>query len=634
MPELAFVMSPKQNWFFREMVAAIRHELDAQGVASSLHEEFPEPSPDRIYLLVPPHEYVALEGRDALPSDQLLARTIFICAEQPGTVHFEDDVELAARAGAVFDINPRSVELFKQFGIGAQYLALGYTECWDHFDRGRERDIDLLFLGAYSLRRAWFLNSYASLLSKWNCYILLSDNSAPNTGGSTSFLAEEKWDLLSRAKIMLNLHQGDEPYFEWLRAIQAMHCGAVVVSEHSTGYDPLSPAQHIFFGRAESLGQIADQLLLDPDYVAGIGQAAHDFISWSMPLAASVAELAGTARTLVARPIPDGDAWLGRRAKAQPVMPPAFPTVAATEPKDAVLNLLRAGLKDSRLDLLGLRRQLTRIEATIRSPGRQPPPTVESVRQTRGWAACRGATVTTITALYNYSDLIGTALDSLAAGGFEDFEAVIVDDGSGDGSAEAVCEWMERHEEVAVQLVRHPINRGLGAARNTAVDFARGRYCFVLDADNLLYPRCLETLVAALEADPEATFAYPILEAFGMVESYIAIGGSPLVSYFGWHPERLRHTNFIDALSMIRTDKLRALGGYATDRRLFGWEDYDLWCRIAESGGYGRLVPQMLARYRVSPSSMRSLTDLSVGDAMTALIERNPELMAGVIPRP
>jgi glycosyltransferase involved in cell wall biosynthesis len=296
--------------------------------------------------------------------------------------------------------------------------------------------------------------------------------------------------------------------------------------------------------------------------------------------------------------------------------------------------MLRAGLKDSRLEMLGLRRQLARMEATLRSPRREPPPLVERVAETRAWGARRDAQITSITALYNYANLIGEALDSLAANDCAEVEAVIVDDGSSDGSAEAVREWMAGHEDVAMLLVRHPINRGLGAARNTAADFARGRYCFVLDADNILYPRCLERLVAALEEDPEATFAYPILEAFGMVDSYVEVGGSPLVSYFGWEPGRLRFANYIDALSMIRSDRLRELGGYTTDRRLHGWEDYDLWCRIVERGGHGRQVPEILARYRVSPTSMRSLTNLSEADAMTALIERNPKLMEGVIPRP
>jgi GT2 family glycosyltransferase len=635
MPELAFVVSPRQNYFFREIVAAMRHELGVQGIESSVHERFPEPRPDRVFVLVPPHEYVALEGEDQLPSDSLLARTIFICAEQPGTVHFDDNLELAPRAGAVFDINPRSVELFRQkAGVEAKFLALGYTEFWDHYDPGRQRDIDVLFFGSVSPRRLRYLNSYGPILSRWKTHLQISDNSAPNTGSSTSFLTDEKWDLLSRAKVVVNLHQGEEPYFEWLRAMDAIHCGAVIVSERSEGFEPLRSGHNIFFGDPRSLGYIADGLLTDPPYLAKIGQETYDFVKWSMPFAASVAELAGAARALVARPIP--------AAAGQPIAVPDYgkfgsdPTPAPTigHDTDSALSLLRAGLKDSRLDLMAFRRQLARVEATMRSPRSEPPPLVERVHETRAWSARSASKVTTVTALYNYRDLISLGLDSVAASTFDDVESIIVDDGSSDGSADAVMEWMAAHEEIPVLLLRHPINRGLGSARNTALDFARGEFAFVLDADNVIYPRCLEVLASALEDNEEAVFTYPILEAFGLVDSYVEMGGSPLVSYYGWNPARFRHANYIDALSMLRIDELRRLGGYATDRRLFGWEDYDLWCAIAEEGRYGLQVPEILARYRVSPSSMRSLTNLSEADAMTALIERHPTLMDGVIPRP
>lgn len=633
MPELAFVLSPRQNYFFREMVAAVRHELDAQGIRSSLHERFPEPHPDRVFVLVPPHEYVALEGNDALPSDSLLARTIFICAEQPETVHFDDNIALAPRAGAVFDINPRSVELFKAAGIPAHYLALGYTDYWDHYDPNKERDIDVLFLGSLSPRRLRYLNEYGSQLARWKTHLRISDNSAPNTGSSTSFVTDDKWDLLSRAKLLINIHQGEEPYFEWLRAMDAIHCGAVIVSERSEGFEPLRSGYNVFFGDPRSLGYIADGLLADPDYLATVGRGNHDFIKQSMPFAASVAELAGAAKALIARPIP-ADARVPVEVRDHSgARPEPTPAPIIGHDTESAISLLRAGLKDARLDFLALRRQLARMEATIRSPRSEPPPPVERVHQTRAWAARSAVKVTTVTALYNYQDLISLALDSVAASSYEDVESVIVDDGSSDASSEAVIEWMNAHEEIPLLLLRHPINRGLGAARNTAVDFARGEYAFVLDADNILYPRCLESLVMALDANPDATFTYPILEAFGLVDSYVKMGGSPLVSYYGWNPKLLRHANYIDALSMIRVSELRRLGGYTTDRRLFGWEDYDLWCAIAEEGGFGLQVPEILAKYRVSPSSMRSLTNLSEADAMTALIERHPILMDGVIPR-
>ena len=57
-----------------------------------------------------------------------------------------------------------------------------------------------------------------------------------------------------------------------------------------------------------------------------------------------------------------------------------------------------------------------------------------------------------------------------------------------------------------------------------------------------------------------------------------------------------RRGNDIHAPALIRTDRLRQLGGFATDPRLDGFEDYDLWCRMAERGWRGQLVPQVLAR--------------------------------------
>jgi GT2 family glycosyltransferase len=623
MPELAFVVSPKQNWFFHELVEAIRFELAEQGFSSTLDTEFPTARADRVYVVVAPHEYVALEGVEALPDPAQLARTIYVCAEQPGTVHFDDDIELARQAGRTFDINPQSVALFRRAGIPAQHLPLGYTKRWDHIDRGHGRDIDVTFLGSSTPRRLRYLNGYATVLARWNCHLQISDNSAPNVGQSTSFLAEDKWDLLARSKILINLHQGEEPYFEWLRALDAMHCGAVLINEHSTAIRPLIPGTHLLLGRPETLADLAEVMLENPEELERLRRSAHEYIRTSMPFSASVAELAGAARALVAEALPP-QATARPPRREHPPLPRRFSRpLPAPDPAAPI----RAGLKEARLDLLDLRRQLARVEATLGSPDKAPPARSRRVAETRSWSSRRYSTVTVITALYNHSELVGAALDSVARSGYGSVEVIVVDDGSSDDSGAAVRRWMKNHDDIPALLLRHPINRGLGAARNTALDFARGRYVLILDADNVLYPRCLELLVATLDSDPEALFAYPILEVFGELDSYLEVGGDPLVSYYGWEPERLREGNYIDALAMIRTDGLRELGGYSTDRRLFAWEDYDLWCRIAESGAHGRLVPQILARYRASPNSMRSLTSLYSGDAIAALTERHPALM-------
>jgi glycosyltransferase involved in cell wall biosynthesis len=237
--------------------------------------------------------------------------------------------------------------------------------------------------------------------------------------------------------------------------------------------------------------------------------------------------------------------------------------------------------------------------------------------------------VSELTGLYNHRDPIRSTLDSVERSRFRDFELIVVDDGSTDGSGDEVQAWMRAHPYVPAQLIRHTVNGGVGAARNTALAFARGRYCLVLDADNEIYPRCLDALVWALDNHQDAMFAYPILETFGAVDDFAAAGGLPLVSYFGWDPRRFRAANYIDALALIRAQQLRELGGYTTDVRCHGWEDYDLWCAVAERGWRGHRVPQILARYRTSPNSMLlAFTSSSETVAKRAIIDRHPHLMA------
>jgi glycosyltransferase involved in cell wall biosynthesis len=220
---------------------------------------------------------------------------------------------------------------------------------------------------------------------------------------------------------------------------------------------------------------------------------------------------------------------------------------------------------------------------------------------------------------------VGAALRSLSASTFRSWEAIVVDDASRDDSLAVAADWVSEERRPAL-LVHHSYNRGLPSARNTALSLARGEFCFILDADNELFPHCLERLVDALDRDPGAVFAYGALERFHG-GSTVGIGNR-----LPWEPARLRTSNFVDAMALIRTDYLREVGGYTTDRRLHGWEDYDLWCATAERGQRGTYVPEILARYRSVMHSMVSTTNLSTTDAYSVLIERYPELMAGVEP--
>ncbi|MGP0032970.1 MAG: hypothetical protein ACLP4R_00080 [Solirubrobacteraceae bacterium] len=81
---------------------------------------------------------------------------------------------------------------------------------------------------------------------------------------------------------------------------------------------------------------------------------------------------------------------------------------------------------------------------------------------------------------------------------------------------------------------------------------------------------------------------------------------------------------------MIRTDRLRELGGFARDLEASGWEDYDLWCRVADRGWRGQLVPQILGRYLASAERVARLAELP---PVSAVLDRAPGLLAGALER-
>ena len=596
-------MSPHQNGFFGEFVETLRHELRDQGVPSSVHAQgFPEPTPERVYALVRPHEFVALEGADALPDEAILKRTIYICSEPPGTVHFEQDLEHSRDAGAVFTINARAVAEFWRDGIPARHLRPGYSALRDRFDPNAQRDIDVVFLGALTRRRTKYLAACAHVLAAYNCGLELLDCSQPNADGSPTFGADAKWDLLSRAKIMLNIHQGDERDFEWLRALDAIHAGAVVVTEHSSGIAPLVAGEHLFATSPESLPVILDAALRDPERLARMRAAAHERVRSWVPMALSVSILRAAAVELVGRPVPSGTS-LGRRLTPRGRPPSGWSTEKLSE-ADADSAAIRRRRNDVSLDLIETRREVARLEQLLRS-GDNGPPGPKVVYESPAWDLRRHPRVTIVTAIHNRSAVIGQALDSVSHSHLREFELVVVDDGSSDSSRETITEWMTAHPWIPARLIGHGVIRGIGAARNTAVDAARAPYCFVLDAENEVYPRCLDALVATLDSLPDRAFAYPMIEVFGTTEAFVKEeDASYLLSVLGWEPQRLRLGNYIESLSMIRISRLRELGGFTTDHRVDGGEEYDLWCRIAERGWSGQLVPQILARYRAAPTWM------------------------------
>lgn len=107
--------------------------------------------------------------------------------------------------------------------------------------------------------------------------------------------------------------------------------------------------------------------------------------------------------------------------------------------------------------------------------------------------------VSVVIPVHNRARYVGTAIESILAQTFTDFELIVIDDGSSDNSLEVV----ESYTDPRLRLVPNESNLGIPATRNRGLDLSRGEYMAILDSDDWAYPQRLAKQVAFLDAHPE-----------------------------------------------------------------------------------------------------------------------------------
>jgi hypothetical protein len=414
----------------------------------------------------------------------------------------------------------------------------------------------------------------------------------PHAGDASSSDSAGRRALLARTKVLVCLHRDDKPYFEWSRAIDAIHAGAVVVSEHSSGLAPLEPGKHLLVGSPDSLPFLVDALLRDDDQLARLRVQAHERLSAWLPAALHVAVLRAAIVELVGEPVPPGT-YMG-----QPARRDGRDRARSREPDGAEAGTdraIRRALDDVRRDLAAVRRHVARVEETMQTASGAPP--IRVAHESPAWAARRGAKVSVLVAFNEGGDPLVRTLGSVAESSLRDLEIVVVARGANRADEQSASQWLDRRPHLASRLVVQHVDHGVGAARNVASDFARSPYWLIVDPGQELLPRCLAVLADALDTAPDVAFAYPMQQA-------IAPGADDqdLVNYVGWDRERLREEDYIHAPALIRADRVRQVGRFGEGPSFEGKVDHDLWCRLADQGWKGLGVPQILARRREDPS--------------------------------
>lgn len=207
---------------------------------------------------------------------------------------------------------------------------------------------------------------------------------------------------------------------------------------------------------------------------------------------------------------------------------------------------------------------------------------------------------------------LSEAVASLAAQ--EPIELVVVDDGSTDP---ATLVLLERLAADGVRVVRQP-NAGLAGARMTGVAATAARYIQPLDADDRLEEGALTALADALDARPDAAAAWGDVAFFGEFE-LVARTADDLDPWYLWYLDELPGT------SMVRRSVLEETGGWRFPK---AYEDWDFWMTVAEQGGRGVRVPQVVLHYRRDPERMSAGGLARHGELLDELRARHPALRA------
>ncbi len=207
--------------------------------------------------------------------------------------------------------------------------------------------------------------------------------------------------------------------------------------------------------------------------------------------------------------------------------------------------------------------------------------------------------VSVIMPAYNVEPYIGDAIRSALAQTFTDFELIVVDDGSKDGTAEVVKALAR--QDARVQLVQQA-NRGLAGARNSALRAARGEFFALLDSDDLWEPEFLAEQMAILQARPEVD----IVTGNGW-----CLGGAKHGQLARPCPDPRPTPDLgsiigdewcVFIMSVFRRKVYTTIGPF--DEEMRSNEDYDYWLRAAVAGFAFARNDRPLGHYRIRTDSL------------------------------
>jgi glycosyltransferase involved in cell wall biosynthesis len=187
---------------------------------------------------------------------------------------------------------------------------------------------------------------------------------------------------------------------------------------------------------------------------------------------------------------------------------------------------------------------------------------------------------------YNHGQYVDEAVQSVLEQTLQDFEIIIVNDGSTDGETVGILSALEWPKTRVIHL---PQNMGLPAARNIGIRESQGKYICCLDADDKLQATYLEKATAMMESNSGISFVGSWTQVFGS-ESRVWYANQ-------FDPDQILYANQFNSLAVFRRTAWEGAGGFFEDMRE-GFEDWEFWVRLTGLGYRGYQIPEKLIHVR------------------------------------
>jgi len=234
--------------------------------------------------------------------------------------------------------------------------------------------------------------------------------------------------------------------------------------------------------------------------------------------------------------------------------------------------------------------------------------------------------VSVIIPAYRAAQTIAATLDSVLTQTFQDFEIIVVNDGSPD--RDELEKVLAPYWDRIIYLQQD--NQGLAGARNTGIRAARGEYVALLDADDLWDPEHLAAQLAVLQADPSIDMVYADAVIIGDVpeRGRTVMELCPSSGDVTFERLVLRQCTVQGCVSVVRRKTLVDAGLF--DPALRVTEDIDMWLRIARQGGRIAYQRRVLGKYRRHAGSLSSDLVRMIEGLLTVLAKaaRDPRTTA------